>query len=126
MGKQYTAIMPGGTERFAADFSMGRAALFYDIALLLERHVHLPCGIAPDPGDEEHRIDVSLFVPFFERVWSEGWLVDVQGGFLSGWAAYAAGIIENATLQSRTWTDRYGIQLSVRRYQKPDEFQATP
>jgi hypothetical protein len=126
MGKEYIAIMPDGTERFAADFSMDRAALFYDIALLLERYVQLPCGIAPDPGDDTHRIDASLFVPFFERVWNQGWLTDVRGGFLSGWAAHAAGIIENITLQLRRWVDRNGTELRVERYLRPDETQATP
>jgi len=125
MGKQFTAIMPDGSERFAADFSMDRAQLFYDIALLLERYVHLPCGIGPDPGDDEHRIDSTLFVPFFERVWSEGWLTDAQGGFLSGWATYAAGMIENISLQSHSWVDRHGVALSVQRYTRPDEIQTT-
>ncbi len=121
MGKLYTAVMSDGTERYAAEFSMGRAALFYDIALLLERYVQLPSGISPDPGNDEHRIDPSLFVPFFERIWEEGWLTDIDSGFLSGWAVYAAGIIENITLKKRTRIDRQGTELSVRRYSRPDE-----
>ena len=123
MGKLYTAVLPDGSERFAADFSMGRASLFYDIALLLERYVNMPCGIASDPGDDEHRVIASQFVPFFERVWSEGWIAESEGGFLSGWAAHAAGIIENITLQPRQWVDRKGATLPVQRYMRPDETQ---
>ena len=125
MGKQYTAIMPDGSERFAADFSIGRATLFYDIALLLERHVHLPCGISLDPGDDTHRINPILFIPFFECIWHQGWLTECRSGFLSGWAAHAAGIIENITLRPRRWTDRDGIDLSVQRYLRADEIQPT-
>ena len=121
MGKLYTAIMPDGSERFVADFSMGRASLFYDIALLLERYVQLPCGIGPDPGDDEHRVDPSQFIPFFEQVWSQGWIAEVKGGFVSGWAAHAAGIVENITLQPKQWVDRNGEVLSVKRYLRPDE-----
>jgi len=101
MGKLYTAIMPNGSERFAADFSMGRAALFYDIALLLERHIQMPCGISPDFGEDEHMITPSEFIPFFERAWNEGWILETRGGFLSGWANYAAGMVENITLEPR-------------------------
>jgi hypothetical protein len=122
MGKQFTAIMPDGSERFAAELSMGRAKLFYDIALLLERYVQLPCGITPDPGDDEHRIDPELFVLFFERVWSEGWLTDAHEGFISGWAAHAAGMIENIFLRPRSWVDRNGVKLSIQRYLRPDEY----
>jgi hypothetical protein len=121
MGKLYTAVLPDGSERFVADFSMGRASLFYDIALLLEKYVKMPCGISPDPGDDEHRVTASQFLPFFERVWSEGWLVEVDAGFLSGWAAHAAGIVENITLQPKQWVDRNGVILSIRRYSRPEE-----
>jgi hypothetical protein len=121
MGKLYTAILPDGSERFAASFSMGRAALFYDIALLLERYVKMPCGIALDPGDDEHRVTASQFIPFFERVWNEGWITETGAGFLSGWAAHAAGIVENITLQPKQWIDRNGAVLTIRRYTRPDE-----
>ena len=121
MGKIYTAIIPDGSERFAADLSMGRAALFYDIALLLERYAGIPCGIAPDNGEDEHRIDTDLFISFFERLWDEGWLLEGRAGFLPDWAGHAAGMIENITLQSRRWVDRNGEELPVHRYQRPEE-----
>jgi len=83
----------------------------------------LPCGIAPDPGDDEHRIEPALFIAFFERVWDQGWITENRGGFLIGWAEYAAGIIENITLQQRAWTDRNGVLLFVRRYLRSEEIQ---
>lgn len=121
MGKEFTAILPDGTERFAAGFANRRAQLFYDIALLLERYVNLPCGISPDTGEDEHLIDPAQFIPFFERVWKEGWPTDIRGGFLTGWAAYAAGMIENITLEKRTWVDRDGATLSPQRQMRPEE-----
>jgi len=101
---------------------MGRAKLFYGIALMLESYVQLPCGIMPDPGDDEHRIVATLFVPFFERVWEAGWIAEERGGFLNSWAAHAAGMIENITLKPRKWIDRNGVALKVARYMRPDEF----
>jgi hypothetical protein len=100
---------------------MGRATLFFDIALLLERYVGLPCGIAPDAGEDEHLVDASLFVPFFESVWGAGWLAEILGGFLTGWAGHAAGIVGNITLQPRSWIDRNGRTLVVERYLRDDE-----
>jgi hypothetical protein len=121
MGKLYTAILPDGSECFAADFGMGRATLFFDIALLLERYVNMPCGIAPDAGDGEHKVIAAQFIPFFEQVWNEGWIAESKSGFLSGWAAHAAGIVENITLQPRQWVDRNGATLTIQRYTRPDE-----
>ena len=101
-----------------------RTALFCDIARLLERYVGLPCGIAADSGEDEHRIDPALFIAFFERLWGEGWILESHG-FVSGWAAHAAGMIENITLCSRRWVDRNGNELSVKRYLRPDEIPIT-
>jgi hypothetical protein len=126
LGKLFTAIMPDGSERFDAEMAMGRAALFYDIARLLERYVGLPCGISADDGADEHRIDPASFIAFFERLWGEGWVLESHG-FVSGWAAHAAGMIENITLGSRRWVDRNGNELSVQRYLRADEIpMATP
>ena len=82
MGKLFTAVMPDGSERFAADMANGRAALFYDLAVLLEGYAGVPCGIAPDEGRDEHRIDPAAFLAFFERLWAEGWVLEVGHGFL--------------------------------------------
>jgi hypothetical protein len=121
MGKQFIALLADGSERFAADLSTGRAALFYDIALLLEGYVGHPCGISPDAGQDEHRINPAVFLPFFERVWKEGWLAEQESGFVAGWAGVAAGMIENITLAKRNWVDRNGTPLVVQRYLRPDE-----
>ena len=120
MGKEFIAAMADGTERFAATMSMGRASLFYEIALLLERYVGHPCGIAPDDGSDVHRIDPEVFLAFFERFWAQGWLGE-EGGFIHGWAAHAAGMIENITLEPREWVDRKGVVLNVQRYLRDDE-----
>ena len=120
MSKLFTAILPDGSERFAAEMAMGRAAPFYDIARLLERYVGLPCGIAADGGQDEHRIDPASFIAFFERLWGDRWVLE-SDGFVSGWAAHAAGMIENITLCSRRWVDRNGNELSVKRYLRPDD-----
>ena len=125
MGRLYTAIMPDGSERFAAHLGMGRAALFYDIASLLERYVDLPSGIAAENGEDEYLIDPTLFIAFFDRLWSDGWILEMDAGYLSGWAAHAAGMIENITLQTRRWVDRNGVELSIKRYLRPDESSAS-
>lgn len=126
MGKLFTAIMPDGSERFAAEMAMGRAALFFDIARLLERYIDAPCGIAADEGEDEHRVDSASFIAFFERLWGEGWVLESHG-FVSGWAAHAAGMIENITLRPNRWVDRNGDELIARRYLRPDELpMATP
>src|ERR1043166_6446479 len=67
----------------------------------------MPCGIAADPGDDEHRIDPAQFVPFFEAVHAAGWITEPPG-FVQGWASYAAGMIENITLTPRQWRCRDG------------------
>lgn len=121
MGKEFTARFSDGSERFAASFSMGRAALFVDITHLLEKHLALPSGIANDPGNDEHVIDPDLFIAFFERFWDQGWLGEHRSGFLHGWAQHAAGMIENITRQSREWIDRNGEILEVRRYLREGE-----
>jgi hypothetical protein len=120
VGKEFTARFPDGSERFAASFSMDRAKLFFDIARLLEQHVGMPCGISDDCGDDVHIINPEAFIAFFERFWDAGWLGE-DGGFLYGWAQYAAGAIENVTLEPRRWIDRNGRVLEVRRYPRPDE-----
>lgn len=119
MGREFTAVMDDGTERFAASMAMGRTALFYDIALLLERYIERPCGISP-ASEDEHRIDPEIFMEFFEEFWNRGWIGEA-GGFVHGWAAYAAGMIENITLQPKTRVDRRGVELKVRRYLRQDE-----
>ena len=120
MGKEFVAVMADGTRRFAATMSIGRASLFYEISLLLERYVKRSCGIAPDNGNDEHQIDPEVFIAFFEEVWAQRWLGEAEG-FIHGWAAHAAGIIENITLQPRAWVDRRGVPLKVQRYLRDDE-----
>ena len=80
----------------------------------------MPCGIAADPGDDEHRIDPAQFVPFFEAVHAAGWITEPQG-FVQGWASYAAGMIENITLTPRQWRCRDGSLLTVLRYSRDEE-----
>lgn len=119
MGREFVAVTDKGAERFAASMSMGRASLFNDIALLLERYVERPCGIRP-ASEDEHRIDPEIFMEFFEEFWNRGWIGE-ERGFVHGWAAYAAGMIENITLQPKTWVDRDGVELKVRRYLRMEE-----
>ncbi|MEZ5427741.1 MAG: hypothetical protein R2747_15840 [Pyrinomonadaceae bacterium] len=120
MGKEFTAKFSDGSERFAASMAMGRAALFYDIAVLLERYVGQSCGISVDNGMDEHEIDPDVFIAFFELVWKAGWIAEADG-FIAGWASHAAGMIENITLEPRTWIDRDGVELKVARYLRNDE-----
>ncbi len=120
MGKEFTAFLEDGTTRFAATMSAPRAVLFYDLAVLLERYVGLPCGIAPDDGSDEYQINPKQFVAFFERLWEKGWLGDSHG-FIHGWAAHAAGMIENIEMKPRNWIDRNGISLEVQRYARANE-----
>jgi hypothetical protein len=48
-------------------------------------------------------------------------MTDVRSGFLSVWAAHAAGMIENIMLKPRVWKDRNGVELQVERYLRPEE-----
>jgi len=123
MGKEFTAVMQDGTERFAATMSNDRSRLFYQIAVLLESYVQLPCGISPDEGDDEHRIDPDAFIVFFEKVHATGWITAPEG-FTFGWASHAAGMIENITLKPRTWICRDGSSLKVSRYLRAEEIQS--
>ncbi len=121
MGKIFTAILDDGTERSVAHFSMDRARLFLEIASLLEHHVGVKSGLSPDDGQDEVQVDPIFFLPFFEAVWNAGWIAEVNGGFLIGWASYAAGIVENISLKRRDWIDRNGMVLNVKRYNRDEE-----
>jgi hypothetical protein len=117
MGKYYTAKLADGTDRIVASFPMNRARLFYEITKLIEHYVGLPSGVENDTGLDEHKVDAEQFVMFFERFWQTGWLADSSDSFLAGWASFAAGIVENITLQPVTWIDRRGNAIQVRRYE---------
>ena len=122
MGKLFTAVLPDGTERFAASMSNDRAKLFYELTVLLEhKFVNCSSGIQNDQGEDEYWIDPQQFIAFFEIVWEANWLTEHENGLLNGWARYAAGMIENITLKPRIWIDRNGHELKVRRYLRPDE-----
>lgn len=114
MGKFYTAYFQNGTERIAADMSTGRAKLFYEMTLLVEPYVQLPSGVADDNGQDEHPVEAEAFLQFFERFWEIGWLGEKHGLFHI-WAQYAAGMVENISLEPREWVDRCGKRLSVLR-----------
>jgi hypothetical protein len=120
MGKDYTAKLPDGRERCLASFSMGRATLFYEIALLLEKYLALPCGISEEVPDEM-LVDTQLFLAFFDEFWSRGWLGDSESSFIYGWAEHAAGLVENITLTPLTCIDRSGNILTPRRYRLENE-----
>ncbi|HEY8560954.1 MAG TPA: hypothetical protein VIL74_11325 [Pyrinomonadaceae bacterium] len=117
MGRYYTAKFADGTERTVASFSTNRARLFYEITRIVERYVASPSGVEDDAGLDEHTLDAERFVEFFERFWQIGWLADGRDSFLAGWASFAAGIVENITLQPVTWIDRRGNAIQVRRYE---------
>lgn len=117
MGKYYTARFPDGGSRILASFSADRARLFYEITKVLENHVGLPSGVEDDIGVDEHEVDSGKFVKFFERFWQLGWLADGDDSFVAGWAPWAAGIVENITLNPVSWVDRRGNTLQVRRHQ---------
>lgn len=121
MGKEFTAILADGSERFAASMSNDRADLFFDLAKTLERYVGKPCGIEVDlAAADEYRIDALRFIAFFEAAYAAGWVTEPRG-FVIGWSSYAAGIIENITLKAQTWTCRDGTVLPVWRYIREDE-----
>ena len=122
MSQKFTAILEGGVERFAATMSTRRATLFYDLAVLLERYVELPCGIFPDTGKDEYQINSKQFIAFFECLWEKGWIGDSQG-FIRGWTVHAAGMIENIEMRQRNWVDRNGISMKVQRYVRTDEIE---
>jgi len=125
MGMTYTAKLINGTERNVASFSYDRALLFADLAHLLEKYVKLPCGISYNEGLDDMVVDAALFVAFFDEFWSWGWLGDSESSFVYGWAEWAAGIVENITLQPTTWIDRRGKPLKVQRYILDDEAEKT-
>lgn len=118
MGKEFTAVLVDGSQRFAASMSNHRADLFVEVARLLERYVGRPSGIEED--NDEYRIDAPVFIGFFEAVHAAEWITYPRG-FLHGWAAHAAGMIQNITLTERTWTCRDGTALPVWRYLRDDE-----
>ena len=132
MGKRFTAILPDGTRRFAADMGYKRSAHFCEIAWLLEPHVGLSCGIHPDNGMDEYLIQSDLFLAFFERLWRTDSILESDGSLptwvehececlFPHWAGLAAGMLENMTLQERDWIDRRGERLAVQRYLRPFE-----
>jgi len=100
---------------------MGRSRAFYDLTKILESYVDAPSGVSPDSGEDEHLIDPLLFEQFFELVWKTDWLAEKQSGLFYRWAQLAAGMLENITLQPRTWIDRNGEELQRVRYMRPDE-----
>ena len=116
MGKYYTAKLADGSSRVVASFSMDRARLFYEISKLAESYVGMPSGVGDDFGLDEHEVDAEQFVKFFARFWQLGWLADINDSFLAGWAPFAAGIVENITLEPVSWIDRRGNALEARRY----------
>ena len=114
--------MPDGSERFAADMSMGRSRLFVSMTRLLETaFLNMSSGIEDDHGEDEHFVNPQQFIRFFESFWSEGWMGEKEGGFFHNWARRSAGMIENITLESREWIDRNGERLIASRCMRPDE-----
>ncbi len=121
MGKIFIALLKDGNKRFAASMSNGRAKLFYKITHLIElQFLECSSGLQDDNGEDEYLIDAQQFLEFFEEFWQQGWLAEKQGGILYNWAQYAAGMIENITLQPKKWTDRNGDVLEIQRYQQPN------
>jgi len=112
MGKIYTAYYQNGTERIAADMSIGRANLFYQMTLLAEHYVQIPSGIAEENGQDEYPVEAETFLRFFERFWEIGWLGDTHGLF-HNWARYAAGMVESIKGKPVEWIDRYGERLTI-------------
>jgi hypothetical protein len=100
---------------------MNRAQLFYDLSKLLEKYVGQSSGIEDDIGIDEHEVDAKKFVGFFRAFWEYGWLADSDTSFVYSWAPWAAGIVENITLDAMSWVDRYGNTLQVRRFVLDDE-----
>ena len=122
MGKLYLAKLADGTERTVASPSMRHAKLFYDLAMVAEKLLEMPSGVAADNGQDEHIIEAEQFMRFFDRFWQEGWLGEKRGGLLYAWAQEAAGMIENITLTSQDWVDRNGEKLEVKRFLRWEEF----
>ena len=116
MGKLYIASLADGSQRIVAEFSMNRAGLFYKMTKVLEEFVDRPSGVSDDDGQDEHRVDAGAFVEFFDRFWETDWLSNIDDSFVSSWARWAAGIVENITLTPVSWIDRCGEKLQVRRY----------
>lgn len=106
--------------RTLADFSTGRANLFYDLTKFLEKYVGQSSGVAEEWADE-YMVDGDVFVAFFNKFWRTGLLSDVYGSFVTSWAEWAAGIVDNITLQPHEWRDRQGDILVVKRYKLEDE-----
>jgi len=126
MGMSCIAKLTDGTERDVASFSTDRALLFFDIAQLLEKYVKQPCGVSCNEYLADTMVvDATLFVAFFDKFWSCGWLGDSDSSFVYSWAEWAAGIVENITLQPTNWIDRKGKILKVQRYILDDEAEET-
>ncbi|MEN9360997.1 MAG: hypothetical protein RL095_2532 [Verrucomicrobiota bacterium] len=117
MGKLFTARMPDGSERFAADMGNETAKLFYDMTKLLEDHLEKESGLSGDDGMDQYWIDAEKFEAFFGVVFADRW----QGGLGLGWASRAAGILVNITLTPQEWIHREGMEVTVIRSLRDDE-----
>ncbi|MEM7335432.1 MAG: hypothetical protein AAF490_25360 [Chloroflexota bacterium] len=115
MGKYIIAKFEDQSERIVADFSNGRADLFYEVTTLLEKFLQTPSGMAPDNGSNEYYLSATQFPEFFEVFWQSGWLSDIESSFVIGWAEHAAGILMNISLNSAKWIDRNGRTLKIKR-----------
>lgn len=92
-----------------------RALLFYEMTLLIEKHVDFPCGIEDWTGQDEYRLDAVQFTDFFLRFWcfQTGWLSDDPMG--AGWAYHGAGIVQNILLRPLNFIARGGTVLDFSR-----------